>query len=77
MPVFHVDISVGDSLFEDLEGIELADLQAAEAYCIAGLIEVAKSLVTADARQRITTTLRDKARTLLLERTMTITCELR
>jgi hypothetical protein len=52
-------------------------LQAAEAHCIAGLIEVAKSLVTADARQRITTTLRDKARTLLLERTMTITCELR
>jgi hypothetical protein len=76
MPVFHVDICVGDSLVEDLEGIELADLQAAEAHCVAGLIEVAKSLVTADTRQCITTTLRDEFRNLIFERTMTLTCEI-
>jgi hypothetical protein len=77
MPVFHVDISVGDSLAEDLEGVEFPNLEVAEAHCIAGLVAVAKSLLTAHTRQRITTILRDGARNRLLERTLTVTCELR
>ena len=76
MPVFHVDISVDDSLTEDLEGVEFSNLKAAEVHCIASLIEVAKSLVTADTRQRITMTLRDEARNLILQRSCALTCKI-
>jgi hypothetical protein len=77
MPVFHIDLDLGGALLEDLEGVDLPNLQAAEAYCIAGLIEVARGAVTAHAHERFTTILRDEARNLILERTMTLTCELR
>jgi hypothetical protein len=77
MPVFHVDIKVGDSLVEDLEGVEFPNLRAAEAHCIAGLMEVARSLVSASTLQSITATLRNEARTLILQRTCTLTCEIR
>ena len=76
MPVFHVDISVDDSLTEDLEGVEFSNLKAAEAHCVASLIEVAKSLVTADTRQRITMTLRDEARNLILQRSCALICKI-
>ena len=77
MPVYHVDISVGGSLVEDLEGIEFADLKAAEAHCVAGLVELAQSLVSASTLQSITATLRNEARTLILRRTCTLTCDIR
>ena len=77
MPIFFVDISLGNALTEDPEGIEFADVEAAEAHCIAGLVELAQSLVSASTLQSITATLRDAARNLILERTLTLTCDLR
>ena len=77
MPIFFVDISLGNALTEDAEGIEFADVEAAEAHCIAGLVELAQSLVSASTLQSITATLRDAARNLILERTLTLTCEVR
>jgi hypothetical protein len=51
MPVFFVDICLNNSLIEDEEGIEFPSIPTAEAHCIAGLLDVAKRLVTASPRR--------------------------
>ena len=77
MPIFFVDICQDGLLVEDLEGIEFPDVEAAEAHCVAGLVELAQRLVSASTLQSITATLRDAARTLILQRTCTLSCEIR
>ena len=76
MPLFYVDIYQNHMSIEDLEGIEFRDVQAATAHCVASLIELAKGLVTAHTLERITLTVRDERRDVILKRTLTLTCDI-
>ena len=76
MPLFFVDIHQGGASIQDLEGIEFRDVQVAEAHCVASLIELAKGFVTPKALERITLTVLDESRKVVLERTLTLTCDI-
>jgi hypothetical protein len=77
MSLFFVDMQVGDLLTQDAEGVEFPDASTAKRRCAEGLMDMAKRLVTANATQTVTATLRDGAGAVLAVQTLSLTCSLR
>lgn len=77
MSPFFIDMQLGDLLAEDTEGVEFPDASTAKSRCKEGLIDMARRLVTANATQNVTATLRDDAGAVIAVQTLSVTCSLR
>ena len=74
MARFFIDIDLDGTLVADVEGMDLPNLAEAEQQCVSGLLEVAQSRLGKDVAERITTTVMNDARQVLLRHTLSLTC---
>jgi hypothetical protein len=76
MPKFFFDIHGGDFLAEDLEGLELTNLEEAEAEAAQALVDLAKERLSKEGTLQFVATTRDGFGATVSETTLLVTSAL-